>query len=123
MSEFSEMIKEAFGLEEPFDPRPDREDVLQAIESFDRRMRLVRIMVWTWVSGLTALSIWMGVLLLAAPADPPTNRQLFYLGLLVLGVQGLWVCKNWFSNMLNHTLVMRELKRTQLWMLDLRDDE
>ena len=122
MSEFNALIKEAFGLEEPFDPRPDREGVLQAIESFDRRMRLVRIMVWTVGSALTALSVWMGVLLMSAPADPPTNRQLFQLGLLVLGVQGLWVCKNWFHNMLNHTRVMTELKRTQLWMLDLGDE-
>ncbi len=121
MSEFTDLLKEAFTGDEPFDPDQGREATLEAIDSIERRMRLVRWMVWFSVSLMFALTIWMVVLLLGAPAEVATNRRLFYLALLVLGMQGTWVGKNWFYNMQNHSRVMRELKRTQLMVLELRE--
>lgn len=118
MSEFTEMIKEAFVGEEPFDARPGR-DVLQAsIRKLETRMRTVRFMTWFAVAFFSVVWIYCLVWLLRAP-DTATTRQLVIYGvLMVWGFSGVGFGKFWFAMMHNDIGLRKEIKRTQLMMLE-----
>lgn len=118
MNEFTEMLREAFHADEPFDPDPGREAILDAITGFERRMRLVRRMTWLAVTFFTALAVWMLVLLLGADEETATKWLVTYAVVLVYALVGVGFVKGWLQLMLIHTRTMRELKRTQLMVLE-----
>jgi uncharacterized protein DUF6768 len=118
MSEFSELLKEAFFSDESFDASPGREALLQAVRGYDRRMRLVRFMVWFTVLFFGGVTIACVVALWGDTTATPTRGDLFLVALGLWGILGVGFAKFWFQDMLNHNRVMKELKRTQLALLD-----
>ena len=67
VNEFSEMLKEAFVGEEPFDPQPARAALQGSIDKFDRRMRTVRHMAWFGVTFMGAVMVFAAVMFFRAP--------------------------------------------------------
>ncbi len=118
MSEFGEMIKEALLGEESFDPSPGAEAVKAVLQKFDRRMWTVRVLSWFVVAFMFALAIVMIVFLLQAPADESPGLLLLYAVLAVFGMTGVGMAKGYWFLMQNHFALMKEVKRTQLLLIE-----
>ncbi len=119
MSDFRNLIKEAFVDAEPFDPSPGREALQSSVDKFNRRMRTVRWMSWAVsVPFMTVVMIWALISLLQAPEDTSTSTLILYGVFFVWASTGVGFVKGWFAMTQNHILVMKELKRTQLMMLE-----
>lgn len=123
MSEFGSFLKEAFVDAEPFDPDPGREALRSSVEKFTRRMRMVRWMAWGLaVPFMTAVMIWSLVSLLGASAETDTSTLFLYGMLFVWSSTGVGFVKGWFAMMQNHIVVMKELKRVQLMLVERQRD-
>jgi len=118
MSQFGELLKEAFVDTEPFDPNPDKEAVEASVRKFTRRMKTIRWMAIVAVSFMTAVFVWAAVSFVSASVDTATKTLLLYFGAAMFGMVGIAFSKTWFALMLNHVALMKELKRIQLMMLE-----
>ncbi len=119
MSEFGDLIKEAFAGEEPFDPRPTRDALEMSIRKFDRRMRTVRWMTWLGVTFMGVVSILTIVGVLRAPADVSPRTLALYLMVFAIAFSAIGFMKFWLVMMQNDIGLRKELKRVQMMMLNL----
>jgi len=120
MNEFAEIIKEAFVGEAPFDPHPGEEALLASIDKFDRRMRTVRAMAVFAVSFMSAVAALAVVMFLRAPGDGGAKALIGWAGLFLWSMAVIGFAKHWFATMHNDIGLRKELKRTQLMILELR---
>ena len=120
MNEFAEILKEAFVGEAPFDPHPGREVLEASITKFDRRMRTVRFMTGFALTFMGAATVLGAVMFLRAPADAGAKEVIGWAGLFLWGMAATGFLKHWFAMMQNDIGIRKELKRTQLMLLDLR---
>jgi hypothetical protein len=122
MSEFAEILKEAFVGEAPFDPHPGEEVLRASIDKFDRRLRTVRFMTWFAVGFMGAAMALAVVMFLRAPPDASAKVLTAWAGLFLWAMAGIGFAKHWFAMMQNDIGLRKELKRTQLMILDLRQE-
>lgn len=118
MSEFKDMLKEAFRDDAPFDPSPGRAVLDASVQKFERRMRTVRWMAFfavTFMSVVMVAGLW---LLLDASDDASARTVVLYGALFVWGYVGIGFAKGWFAIMHNHIGTMKELKRVQMMLLE-----
>ncbi len=114
MSEFVEMMKELLLGDEPFPAERAREDLRQALQRFDRRMRLARNMTWIYVTAMLVAGVWAVNAIVSAPEGAGLKSLLIYLIVILVVVQGIGLCKLWFFMEHNNFLVLREIKRLHI---------
>jgi hypothetical protein len=118
VSEFTNLLKEAFAGQEPYDPAPGRAALEEAIRGFARRERLVRGLMWFAVAAAAALCAWSAWRFLAAGDDAGPKRLLLYATLFLFGGQAIgWAKMFLFTNQQN-LAIQTELKRVQLQLSD-----
>lgn len=120
MNDFAEMLKEALVGEEPYRPDPDREALEASLRKFDRRMRTVRALAAFMVCATSAAFLGGLIAFLSAGAEASTKTLVLWSSLFLWGSIGVGFGKFWFAMMANHLTVMKELKTTQLRMLERR---
>jgi hypothetical protein len=74
------------------------------------------------VPFMTAVMIWSLVSLLGASAETDTSTLFLYGMLFVWSSTGVGFVKGWFAMMQNHIVVMKELKRVQLMLVERQGD-
>lgn len=117
MSEFGEMIREAFLGLESFDALPGKAELERAIAKLDRRERTVRWMAWGAVAFMTALVV--GVLVSWFRADGHgVESAATHVALFLFAMSGIGMMKLWLIVMQSHFTTLQELKRTQLLTLE-----
>lgn len=120
MSEFTEIIKEAFLGEEPFDPSPGRAKLEESIRSFESRERTLRYLLWFAVLFMTAVSVASAWAFLASGPDTSTKELILYAALFLFAGQSIGWSKMFLFSTQKTLGVMKELKRVQLMLV--RDD-
>jgi small-conductance mechanosensitive channel len=118
MNEFGNMIKEAFLGLEAFDALPGKAEIQKSIEAFDRRERTMRVLTWVSVFLMAALLIGVVVSWFQAGADASTKELLTHLALFTFSLTGIGLMKIWFFVMQFQIATLRELKRTQMMVLE-----
>jgi hypothetical protein len=118
VSEFGEMLKEAFVGEAPFEPHPGREALESSIDKFDSRMRTVRHMAWVGVLFPGAVMIGSAVMFFRAPEGTGLQTFILWAVLFLWGNMAVGMIKFWFAMMQNDISLRKELKRTQLMVLE-----
>ncbi len=119
MSEFKDMVMEAFLGEEPYEPQQGRAELGESVRRFERRDKTARVMAWlamTFGSALTVLGAW-GLW----SADETTGpKMLVVYGVCVLfGSTQIAFMKQWLFRVRDHLSMMKEIKGTQMMLLDL----
>ncbi len=114
MSEFGDMLREAFIGDEPYIANKGREELERSVKKFEARMRVVR-----WLTGVmltfSTLAFIAGITLLVRTDDQTTTRELgVYTFLFAFGLVTIGFGKMWFSQMQNHIALMKEIKVTQI---------
>ena len=119
MSEFTDLIKEAFVGEEPYDPKPGREDLEAAIRKFENRDRTMRFLTWfavTFQSAVLVFSIWKFWTADEATTSPKT--LIIYATLSVWAMIAIGFMKtSLFTTQLGLGL-RKDLKRLQLQLTE-----
>ena len=118
MSEFSEMMKEAFLGLEKFDSLPGKADLQKSIDKFDRRERTLRRLAWTAVTFMTALLVGVLVSWLRAGDDTTVRVQIAHLALFLFALTSIGMMKLWLIIMQYHFTGLKEMKRTQSMLLE-----
>lgn len=121
MSEFTEIIKEAFLGEEPYDPRPGRAQLEESIRKFEARERTLRYLLWFAVTFMTAVSIGSAWAFLTSEPDTSTKRLILYGVLFLFACQSIGWSKMFLFSSQKALSVMKELKRIQLMLAGSRD--
>jgi hypothetical protein len=122
MKEFGDMLREALVGEEPYQPDPGREALERSVRKFEARAKTVRFLTWFTVTLATIVFV-VGLVLLLRADESTSGRSLaLYAVLTVGGFSLVGVSKMWFMGIMqNHIQVMRELKVTQMSVLELRE--
>jgi hypothetical protein len=120
MSEFAQILKEAFVGDEPFRPETDRATAEASVRKFENRMRTFRRMTTLLVGGMFIVLVYCVVGFLRLPVDANVKTQLTYVGAFIWAGSGITIGKLWFAMMHNHVAVMKEMKRIELMMLEKR---
>ena len=120
MSDFTEMIKEAFVGEEPYDPTPGRAAIEESIRKFERRDRTLRFLMWFVVTFMVAVGIWAAWQFWHADAGESTKMLLLYAVAFLFAGQAVGWAKMFLFSMQKDLSVLKELKRLQLIMLETR---
>lgn len=118
MSEFSEMMKEAFLGLERFESLPGKADLEQSIVKFDRRERLLRRLAWF---SVTFQGLVMAAVLVSwfRTGDETSVRVLLaHLALFLVSMTGIGMMKLWLMVMQYHFTALKEQKRTQMMLLE-----
>jgi len=118
MSEFSDLLKEAFAGAEPFDAHPGRADLEAAVTKFESRDRLVRYLAWTAVTLASVPTIWAIHGLVVAAPDAAVKGLMVKGIVLVIGMSAIGFMKAFLYAMQNHLAQMKELKRVQMLLLE-----
>ena len=118
MSEFAEMLKEAILGDEPYRPDAGREALEASVKKFEARMRAVRFMTIVMVTFATAVFVTGLVLFLGAGPEAAVRDLLIYTGLFFFGLMCVGMGKMWFAMMHNHIALMKELKVTQIRIVE-----
>lgn len=116
MSEFTEMIKEAFLGEEPYDPSPGRAELEASIRRFEARDRTLRFMMWFAVTFMTVVCVWAAWSFFAAAPETSTKKLILYAVLFLWGSEGIGWSKMFLFSTQKSLGVMKELKRVQLML-------
>lgn len=116
-NEFTEMIKEAFVGEEPYESSPGREALLASIRSFEARDRTMRLLVWFVVTFMAALAAWAGW---KFASESSTKMLILYATVFLWGMQGVGWAKMFLFSTQKSLSMLKELKRVQLTILDAR---
>lgn len=114
MNDFTEMLKEAFVGEEPYDPSPARADLESAMRRFERRDRTLRYLLWFAVAFMTAVLAWAAWSFWRAGSEASTRELLLYAVLFLWGSQGVGWAKMLLLTTQKHLSILKELKRVQL---------
>ncbi len=118
MSQFQEMLKEAFLGAEPFDPSPGREALEASIRKFEQRDRTLRRMLWFAVLFMSVLCYWAGWRLLTAEPEVSTKSLIVYATLFLFATQAIGWAKLFLFSTQQSLSLQKELKRTQLFLLE-----
>ncbi len=111
MNEFTEMIKEAFVGDEPFDPSPGREALQASVDKFERRDRVVRFMSWFAVAFMGAVAFWAGWSFWKSES---TKMLILYATIFLWAMIGIGWAKMFLFQMQSSIALMKEIKRSQL---------
>jgi hypothetical protein len=117
------MLKEAILGDEPYRPDPGRQALEASVAKFERRMRTVRFMTLIMVTFATAVFFTGLVLFLGAGAEATVRELLIYAGLFFFGLTCVGMGKMWFAMMHNHIALMKEIKVTQIRIVEARAKE
>ena len=120
MNEFTSMIREAFLGEEPFDANPGRQAIQLAIEKFERRDRVIRLLSWFCVAFMGGVALWAGLSFWKADETTSPKQLILYATLFLCAFGGVGFGKLMLFSLQANFAVMRELKRTHLALLDQR---
>ena len=118
MSEFMELWKEALYKTEPFDVEPQRQQLEQSIQQFNRRLAVVRWMTLIPIVFMTGLGVWSAVSFLNLPQTASAKAVLLPVAGFLIAIMTIGMQKYWMMMMHNHLATMKELKRVQLMVLD-----
>ena len=122
IDEFTDLLKEAFVGEEPFDPSPGMEALQASVAKFERRMRTVRHMAWFAVTFMGGVMAWAAYSFFqATPDDTDLKTMLVYAVLFGMAFLAVGFIKGWFAMMSNDIGLRKELKRTQMMLLESRE--
>ena len=117
MNEFTEMIREAFLGEEAYDPTPGREALEESIRRFESRDRVVRLLSWFMVTAMSVVMFWAAWRFWKT--DAQSSKALVGYATLVLAASGgVGFGKMFLFNVQSDLKVMKEIKRTQLMLLE-----
>lgn len=122
MNDFQEMIREAFAGEKPYDPSPDRGALEAAIRSFERRDRIMRLLMWFAVTAMTVLAVWSGWSFAVADDATSVKTLILYATVFLWASFGIGLAKLMLFTTQRGFSIMKELKRAQLIWLEGRDD-
>ncbi len=123
MSELGDLLKEALIGADPL-PRDQGEGALRiAVRTFERRWQTVRLMAWSMVAFMTLVFVVALVLFWNAPQDVGPKQLVVYAVIFLWSALGIGFGKIWLVMMQNNIRVMKELKRVQILMLELRRAE
>ena len=92
-----------------------------SIDKFDRRMRTVRHMAWMGVSFMGAVAVFAAYSFLEAPPETAPKALILWASLFIWSNIGIGMVKFWFAMMHNDIGLRKELKRTQLMVLEGRE--
>jgi len=118
MSEFKEMIKEAFLGEEPYDPSPGRAVIEEAIRKFERRDRTLRFLMWFVIAFWVAMGIWAAWSFWRADSETSTKMLLLYTAAFLFAAQAVGWAKMFLFSIQKDLSVLKELKRVPLTLLE-----
>lgn len=118
MSEFSKLIKEMLLGDEPFDQERASRSLDAALKQYDRRLTTSRWLFLIATTAMTAAMVVMLVLLLSADPHLSTKLLIVYAAFFVVAMQGIGFMKNWFFNMNNHTVLLKELRRLEYRLME-----
>lgn len=119
MSDFKDMLTQAFLGEEPFEPQHGRAELEESVRRFERRDRTARILAWlavTFGSAVMASGVWG---LWHADAGTSAKLLIVYAILVIFGGIQVGFMKMWLFRFQDHLSVMKEIKGTQMMLLDL----
>ena len=114
MNEFTEMLKEAFLGEEPYDPAPERAAMEQALRSLEARERMLRYMMWFAAVFMTGLCVWSAWSFFTAGVEASTKALVLYATTFLFASQGVGWAKMFLFTTQKHFQMLKELKRVQL---------
>jgi len=117
MSEIYEMLREALVGLEPYHLDEGRDALEASVRKFETRLRTIRFMAIFAVT-FGAVAMIAGIVLFAGAAATPAKPLLCYAGLAAFGFSLIGFSKMWFAHMLNHIALMKELKATQLRIVE-----
>jgi len=123
MNDFTELLKEAFVGEEPYDPHPARADVQAALHRFESRDRTLRYMMWFAVAFMTAVAAWSAWRFFASGDEATTRELILYAALFLWANVGVGWAKMFLFTTQKHLSILKELKRVQLLILDAQEAE
>ncbi len=119
MNEFTEMIKEAFVGEAPYDPSPGREALQTSIRRFERRDRTLRFMMWFAVTFMSVVAVWSGWSFWKSGPEESTKMLILYATVFLWASYGIGWAKMFLFSMQKNLSMLKELKRVQLtWLED-----
>ena len=119
MSEFKDLVTEALLGDEPYEPDRGRAELEQSVRRFERRERTFRHMAWFAILFGGAV-LWYGVWGLWH-ADEATSLKLLFVHALLIFAGGTQIAfmKQWLFRVQDHLSMMKEIKATQLLMIEL----
>ena len=116
MSELEELIRNA--LREDEEAAPEMPGIAgQMTEAFLRRTRWVAAFAWMKMGGTLAISLISGLAFFAAES---TRWQIAWATLCTIGFVGFATWWIWYSMVLSRNTALRELKRIELQLAELR---
>ena len=121
MNEFKEILKEAFVGEEPYDPSPDRGRLQAAIRAFEARDRILRWMLWFAVTFMSVVAVWAAWSFASADAETSTKSLVLYATAFLFASTCVGYAKLMLFTAQRGFSIMKELKRTQLTLLEMRE--
>lgn len=121
MSEFKDLVMEALLGDEPYKPDSGRAELEQSVRRFEQRERTSRHMAWfaiTFGTAVLAFGVW-GLW----HADEATSLKplLIYALLIFAGGTQIAFMKQWLFRVQDHYSMMKEIKATQLLLIELSD--
>ena len=114
MSEFADMIKEAFVGEEPYDPAPGRRDLEASIRKFDSRDRTMRFLTWFAVTFMGVVFFVAGWKFWTADAETSTKSLILYATISLWAMIGIGFMKSMLFNIQASLGLRKDIKRLQL---------
>jgi len=118
MSEFTNLLKEAFAGAEPYDPSPGRAALEEAIRGYRRRERLLRGLLWFAVAAATGLCAWAAWDFIASGEEAGVRRLLLDAVLFLFGAQAIGWAKMFLFHSQQNLAIQTELKRVELMLTD-----
>jgi hypothetical protein len=116
MSELEHLIRSA--LREDQDAAPEMPGIAgQVTEAFLRRTRWVAAFAWMKMAGTLAISLISGLAFFAAES---TRWQIAWATLCTIGFVGFATWWIWYSMVMGRNAALRELKRIELQLAELR---
>lgn len=112
MSDIGDMLREALIADGDYERDASREALEQAVRGYRTRMRTVRWFGLLLVAGPMVFLV-AGIWVFLSPSLGDDHRLLGALSIL-FGLGGSGLGKLWLHSMLNHVMLMRELKITQI---------
>lgn len=115
MSELEDLIRDA--LREGEDPPDELSTGGLLVDSFLRRSRWVAAFAWMKMFGTLSISMVATIVFLSAES---LQVQLASAACFVVGFVGIGMWWNWYFMMMNRSATLRELKRIELQLAELR---
>jgi len=114
MNDFTELLKEAFVGEEPYDSHPAREELEASLRTYERRERTLRYMLWLAVAFMSCVAYYSAWKFLTSDEEASTKQLILYAVLFLWSSTCIGWAKMFLLNTQKHLSILKELKRVQL---------